>query len=130
MFLSLLNKMSPDMNFISLNPSRKIMNKRYAWVACIFLLQLSQLSLAQSHIDQLIDNMTIEQKVGQMTQLNLGFLSTKSDQENVKIKQVDPEKLTKAIHDYHVGSILNNAGTAYTVDEWHGILTSCRLEST
>ena len=112
------------MKLILKNPSLKIMNNRYyPLLACLFSLSFPQISLAQSHIDQLIDNMTIEQKVGQMTQLNLGFLSTKSDQENVKIKQIDPEKLTKAIHDYHVGSILNNAGTAYTVDEWHGILT-------
>lgn len=99
------------------------MNKRYfPFVACMLMISLHHISFTQSNINQLIENMTLEQKVGQMTQLNLGFLSSKTDLESSQIRKVDPVRLKEAIHDYHVGSILNNAGTAYTVNEWHDIL--------
>jgi beta-glucosidase len=78
---------------------------------------------SQDQIDLLIEKMTIEQKVGQMTQINLGFLSSSVDQHDGKVKQIDSEKLKKAIENYHVGSILNTAGTAYSVEKWHRILT-------
>ena len=67
--------------------------------------------------------MSIEQKVGQMTQLNLGFLSSSVDQHDGKLKNIDENKLKKAIENYHVGSILNTAGTAYSIEKWHKILT-------
>ena len=67
----------------------------------------------QDKIDLLIQKMSVEQKVGQMTQINLGFLSSSIDQHDGKVKQIDNEKLENAILKYHVGSILNTAGTAY-----------------
>lgn len=78
---------------------------------------------AQNDIDILINKMSIEEKVGQMTQLNLGFLSSSTNQHDGKIKQIDSNKLRNAIKNYHVGSILNTAGTAYSIEKWHKILT-------
>lgn len=78
---------------------------------------------SQDKIDLLIKEMSIEQKVGQMTQLNLGFLSSSVDQHDGKLKNIDENKLKKAIENYHVGSILNTAGTAYSIEKWHKILT-------
>jgi beta-glucosidase len=69
-------------------------------------------------IDDLVKRMTLEEKVGQMTQLTLGMVVTGSDQ-NVR---VDPAKLDKAIGKYGVGSILNVADQALTVDKWHEII--------
>ena len=77
----------------------------------------------QDKIDLLIQKMSVEQKVGQMTQINLGFLSSSIDQHDGKVKQIDNEKLENAILTYHVGSILNTAGTAYSVEKWHKILS-------
>ena len=77
----------------------------------------------QDKIDSLIERMSVEEKVGQMTQINLGFLSSSMDQHNGKVKQIDDEKLKNAIENYHVGSILNTAGTAYSIEKWHKILT-------
>ena len=77
----------------------------------------------QDKIDLLIQKMSVEQKVGQMTQINLGFLSSSIDQHDGKVKQIDSEKLENAILKYHVGSILNTAGTAYSVEKWHKILS-------
>lgn len=69
-------------------------------------------------IEDLLNRMTLEEKVGQMTQLQIGMVSTGQDQ-NIRI---DPVKLEKAIKRYGVGSILNVADQALTVDRWHEII--------
>src|SRR5215470_16909106 len=69
-------------------------------------------------IDDLLARMTLEEKVGQMTQLALAMVISGNDQ-NAKIDQA---KLDKAIVKYGVGSILNVSDQALTVDKWHEII--------
>ena len=69
-------------------------------------------------VEALLKQMTLQEKVGQMTQLTIAMIATGSDQ-NLKI---DPEKLEKAIGKYGVGSILNVADQAFTADRWHEII--------
>src|SRR5215213_3645011 len=69
-------------------------------------------------IEDLLNRMTLEEKVGQMTQLAIGAIASGQDQQ---IK-VDPAKLDNAIVKYGVGSILNVADQALTVDHWHQII--------
>jgi beta-glucosidase len=69
-------------------------------------------------IDALLKRMTLEEKVGQMTQLAIGMVARGRDQEI----QIDPRKLDKALVQYGVGSILNVAEQALTVDKWHEII--------
>src|SRR5690349_873072 len=69
-------------------------------------------------IEALLKRMTLEEKVGQMTQLAIGMVSSGSDQE----LKIDPAKLDKAVVKYGVGSILNVADQAMTVDHWHEII--------
>jgi beta-glucosidase len=69
-------------------------------------------------IEALLARMTLEEKVGQMTQLQIGMISNGRDQEI----QIDPAKLEKAIVKYGVGSILNVQDQALTVDRWHEII--------
>src|SRR6185369_5749057 len=69
-------------------------------------------------IEDLIKRMTLEEKVGQMTQLAIGSIADGQDQQ---IK-VDPVKLENAIVKYGVGSILNVSDQALTVDHWHQII--------
>src|SRR5215813_6286344 len=66
----------------------------------------------------LLARMTLEEKVGQMTQLEIGMV-TKGAGDNI---QLDPEKLEKAVVKYGVGSILNVKDQALTVDKWHEII--------
>ena len=70
-------------------------------------------------IDALIKRMTLEEKVGQMTQLQIGMIAEGKDQ-NIRI---DPAKLEKAINRYGVGSILNVSDQALTLDKWHEIIS-------
>ena len=69
-------------------------------------------------LEDLLKRMTLEEKVGQMTQLAIGAIASGQDQQ---IK-VDPAKLENAIVKYGVGSILNVADQALTVDHWHQII--------
>ena len=69
-------------------------------------------------IEDLLKKMTLEEKVGQMTQLTIGMIVNGRDQD-VKI---DPAKLEKAIGKYGVGSILNVSDQALTIDRWHEII--------
>lgn len=73
-------------------------------------------------LQALLSQMTVEQKVGQMTQLNLGFLSTSTEQHDGKPKEVDWAKVQEAVQKYHVGSILNSNGYAKPLEEWHQII--------
>jgi len=67
-------------------------------------------------IDKLLKQMTLEEKVGQMTQITLGvFFSRKSEDAELEL---NIEKLREGIVKYHIGSILNTGGAANSVDEW------------
>ncbi len=71
-----------------------------------------------ARIERLIRQMTVEEKVGQMTQLTIDMV-TKGDDQGVEI---DQEKLEKAVVKYGVGSILNVNNQAITLDHWHRIV--------
>ena len=78
-----------------------------------------------SEISALIGRMTLEEKIGQMTQLEIGMI-TKGDGDNI---QIDPEKLEKAVVKYGAGSILNVKDQALTVDKWHEIIGAIQTAS-
>ena len=77
-------------------------------------------------IEALLQRMTLEEKVGQMTQLAIGMISNGQDQ----VIQIDPAKLDKAIVKYGVGSILNVHEQALTVDKWHEIINQIQSSAT
>ncbi len=77
-------------------------------------------------IEALLKRMTLEEKVGQMTQLAIGMVANGQNQ-NV---QIDPAKLDKALVRYGVGSILNVSEQALTVDRWHEIINQIQESAT
>ena len=42
---------------------------------------------------------------------------------------INPEKLRRIVHDYHVGSILNVVDAAFTTEHWHEVLTAVQDEA-
>ena len=78
-----------------------------------------------AQIEALLRRMTIEEKVGQMTQLEIGQVTSGSDS-NIEI---DPAKLEKAIVKYNVGSILNVNGHALSVDKWHQVIGAIQADA-
>ncbi len=77
---------------------------------------------SDAEIEQLIQKMTIEEKVGQMTQLNIDVISKGEIYNLSEPHEIVDEKLKKAIMEYHVGSILNCGGHTYTRDHWREII--------
>ncbi len=71
-----------------------------------------------ARVEAMLKRMTLEEKVGQMTQLTMGMFVSGTNQD-VKIDQA---KLDKAINKYGVGSFLNVSDQALTVDKWHEII--------
>src|SRR2546423_6088312 len=69
-------------------------------------------------VEALLRQMTLEEKVGQMTQLQIGMVTTGNNQ----TIEIDPAKLEKAVVKYGVGSILNVSDQALTADKWHDII--------
>ncbi|HKS09047.1 MAG TPA: glycoside hydrolase family 3 N-terminal domain-containing protein [Pyrinomonadaceae bacterium] len=88
--------------------------------------QIKPLPDHSQKIEALLKRMTIEEKVGQMTQLAIGMIAAGNDQ-NIK---VDPAKLEKAIVKYGVGSILNVSDQALTVDHWHQVISQIQEAAT
>ncbi|MFL6227176.1 MAG: glycoside hydrolase family 3 N-terminal domain-containing protein [Pyrinomonadaceae bacterium] len=69
-------------------------------------------------VEALLARMTLEEKVGQMTQLEIGMVSTGSNQ----TLEIDPAKLEKAVGRYGVGSILNVKDQALPLARWQDII--------
>lgn len=73
-------------------------------------------------VEDLISQMTLEEKVGQMTQVTLQVISAQRgwlDSEH----RLDPQKLDTAIVHKHVGSILNVFDKAHSLAYWHEVIT-------
>jgi beta-glucosidase len=98
--------------------------------AILFLgLLLSLISYAQNaNSDQqkaeaLLKQMTLDEKIGQMTQVTLGVVGTDVD------GVLNPAALKKAIHEYKVGSILNVTNHALTVEQWTKVIKEIQDEA-
>ncbi len=70
-------------------------------------------------IEQLIDQMSVEEKAGQMTQVTIDMI-LKDDSST----EIDPKKLRFAIKDMQVGSILNVKWHAYDLATWDKVITA------
>jgi beta-glucosidase len=69
-------------------------------------------------VESLLSRMTLEEKVGQMTQLEIGMVTSGQGNDI----HVDPVKLEKAVIKYGAGSILNVKDHALTTDKWREII--------
>jgi beta-glucosidase len=79
----------------------------------------------EKRIDKLLKKMTLEEKIGQMTQINLDVLGKGKDLSFCDLPfEFKEGKLDTIIDTYKVGSILNTAAiTAMSVSEWERIIT-------
>ncbi|HTG15711.1 MAG TPA: glycoside hydrolase family 3 N-terminal domain-containing protein [Blastocatellia bacterium] len=71
-----------------------------------------------SQVEALLAQMTLEEKVGQMTQLEIGMVSNGKGAKT----RIDPAKLEKAVVKYGIGSIINVTDEAFTIDQWHELI--------
>jgi beta-glucosidase len=97
----------------------------------LILLGYSTFSWSQSKpeidkkVSELLSKMTIEEKIGQMTQITVTNFEDKG-----KPGVLNKSKLIEAIQNYHIGSILNvpNPG-AQTPKQWNAVLTEISNEA-
>lgn len=80
----------------------------------------SENTAIEQRINELLSQMTLEEKIGQMTQLNNSEIVTESNwgagAELSIVTKVDTAKLGKLLRKYHIGSFLN--GIAETPEVW------------
>lgn len=76
---------------------------------CFFSLVLN------GQVDELVSRMTLEEKVGQMTQVTFAVIGGGG-------ANVDMKKLRTAVVTYNVGSIFNVPDSALSIEQWHQII--------
>ncbi|MBQ7422419.1 MAG: glycoside hydrolase family 3 C-terminal domain-containing protein [Prevotella sp.] len=81
----------------------------------------------EQKIENLLSRMTLEEKVGQMCELNIDVIQDRSVRQGFKIA---PTRLDTVIRIYKVGSLLNVPnGTAITRQQWQEIITAIQKKS-
>ncbi len=83
------------------------------------------LKIDTAKIEALVAKMTLKEKVGQMTQLELGMIADGAGD----AVRINPDKLRKAIVDYGVGAILNVKDQALPQAKWREIVTIVQDEA-
>jgi beta-glucosidase len=78
----------------------------------------AQTAAMRARADSLIARMTLEEKVGQMTQLTLAAFAAPGTPHRDSVR-LDLAKLREGIVRRHIGSIINVEQGALTVDGWH-----------
>lgn len=82
-------------------------------------------------IDALIKKMSIEEKAGQMTQIDLGVIAEGGICALKNPQTINLTKLQEAISKYHIGSVLNvgcGSGTI-SLENWHSILKTIHQQN-
>ena len=89
-----------------------------ALALCLFLFIHSANPAKDTDIEALLSQMTLEEKVGQMTNLTLSTIAR--EEENNLILEMP--KVKDAIKAHNIGSFQNVVSHAYSVETWHTII--------
>lgn len=95
------------------------------FIAFIFLTSIAKAQVQttdaniENRIDVLLSKMTLEEKVGQMTQITIeALLKTNKDGSVDLPMELDTAKVNYAFNHYKIGSVLNIGGDAITREAW------------
>jgi beta-glucosidase len=112
---------------------KKITVLIYIWLGATIFFSCEEKKEAESHpqifdkeVQYLLKNMSLEEKAGQMTQIDIRNLLT-NGYGNTDEK-LDTARLKEAIETYHVGSILNCI-QAYTPKKWIELISQIQNEA-
>jgi beta-glucosidase len=93
-----------------------------AWLASGQVAAVAQTGPAGAdRVEALLSRMTLEEKVGQMTQVTLAAVAAAEQDVDGHVR-LDPARLREAIVEHHVGSILNVVNASLTLDGWRALL--------
>ncbi len=82
---------------------------------------------SQQKVEALIKQMTLDEKIGQMTQVTLAVVANGGGANTDG--SLDPAALKKAMSDYKVGSILNTTAHALTAETWRQVQSQIQDEA-
>lgn len=71
----------------------------------------------ENRVDDLLNRMTIEEKIGQMSQLDITMINTTGEQKDIVL---DEEKARYYVKNHHIGSFIN--GDAAPAEQWFGYM--------
>jgi len=74
---------------------------------------------SEAFVDSILNTLTIEQKIGQMTNLTLATIAEEKGDELI----LNEEKLKDVFVNHHIGSIQNVISHAYTLEQWHDLIS-------
>lgn len=105
--------------------------RRFSWVYTISILLLFSCNAEQAgksdseskssidlKVDSVLKSLSLEEKVGEMTQLTLDMLCVGEPYKLEEPHRLDTAKLNEVLVDLNVGSILNCGGHAYEKEKW------------
>ncbi len=86
----------------------------------------------EQRASQLLEKMTLEEKVGQMTQITLDVIGKgESRYASKRPLELDEKALEKAVVDHHVGSVLNTANNrALSRQKWYQVINKIQQVAT
>ena len=85
------------------------------------LAQIYTTTKVDAKVNELLSRMTLDEKIGQMTQVTLQAVSKEQGTKD-QMHRLDYVKLEEAIKKYHVGSILNVYDVSHSLEYWHEII--------
>lgn len=77
---------------------------------------------SEQKINALLSQMTLEDKVGQMTELTIETVLKMKNGEIIEPHEIDTAKLIECVNKYKIGSLLNVGGNAQTRETWIGLI--------
>lgn len=80
-------------------------------------------------VEQILSQMTLEQKVGQMAEIAIDLLGRPSFENFQFDWNINDENLEKIMSTYYVGSVLNAPSRALSAEKWNGIIEKINASS-
>ena len=108
---------------------------RYPFIFLLFMCSCTsdttEVSNIDSKVQDILSQMTLEEKVGQMAQINLTVIAKGPNKWGSSFPlEIDPQKAKKALVDFKVGSVLNTINnTAQNTETWYKTITEIQKYS-
>lgn len=123
-------------HFASLRPLSLLLLALLGWTSCRVEGAANGMSDAElesfrgsARVEKLLASMTLEDKVGEMTQLTLDMLCVGDTFDLEEPHRLDSNKLFQVFGQARVGSVLNSGGHGYPPAQWRALVSGIQQAS-